>query len=127
MNVTRMALGVCLLAVLSAGTGRGQDADVKGGKDQPLLSRYPGAVIKEYQVFAFDELTLPLGKLKGGKPEKSQKLEGKITRIHYVAPVGRTVLEIYRNYESALKGGGFGVLFTCANNDGCGGDSVLLN
>ncbi|MGD1107477.1 MAG: DUF4892 domain-containing protein, partial [Terracidiphilus sp.] len=50
---------------------------------------------------------------------KNQHLEGKITRIVYVAPAGRTVLEVFRNYQAALKNGGFETLFTCGPQ-GCG-------
>ena len=55
---------------------------------------------------------------------KNQHLEGKITRIVYVAPAGRTVLEVFRNYQDALKKGGFETLFTCGPQ-GCG--STIAN
>ena len=48
---------------------------------------------------------------------KSQPLEGKITRIVYVAPEGRSVLEVFRNYQGALKKAGFETLFTCGPQD----------
>jgi outer membrane protein OmpA-like peptidoglycan-associated protein len=53
------------------------------------------------------------------QPAKSQHLEGKVTRIAYQAPNGRSSLEVYRNFESALKQAGFEVLFSCAEPD-CG-------
>jgi OOP family OmpA-OmpF porin len=94
---------------------------VEGSKDHPLVTRYPGSVIEEYRFGEFDELTLPLGKTNDdGVPTKSQHLEGKITRINYAAPAHRSILEIYRNYESALRNGGFEILFTCTNSEGCG-------
>jgi OOP family OmpA-OmpF porin len=114
-------LVACLLVGLSAPFAAAQQADVEGSKDHPLVSRYPGSVIEEYRFGEFDELTLPLGKTnENGVPAKSQRLEGKITRINYTAPTHRSILEIYRNYESALRNGGFEILFACANNDGCG-------
>ena len=58
------------------------------------------------------------------KITKNQHLEGKITRIVYVAPVGRTVLEVFRNYQAALKKAGFETLFTCGPQ-GCG--STIAN
>lgn len=58
---------------------------------------------------------------RGGKPEKSQPLEGKITHILYENPQGRSVLEVYRNYESTLRSAGFQVLFSCTSVDRCGG------
>jgi outer membrane protein OmpA-like peptidoglycan-associated protein len=90
------------------------------------VSRYPGSFISEYQFVEFDEFVLPLGKPKGdGTLDKSKHLEGKITRIVYDTPVGRSILEIYRNYESALKNGGFQVLFSCINTQGCGGGPTM--
>jgi outer membrane protein OmpA-like peptidoglycan-associated protein len=85
-----------------------------------LISRYPGSVITRYLTKEFDEFTLPLGEVvEAGKFSKSQSLEGKITRIVYLAPQGRTVLEVFRNYQGALKKAGFETLFICGPQ-GCG-------
>ena len=32
---------------------------------------------------------------------------------------GRSILEVYRNYESALRKAGFAILYECVNNEGC--------
>jgi hypothetical protein len=128
MNRQNLKLGVAVLfCVAAAAVGtRAQSKDVEGSKDHPLISRYPGSVIKEYRTAQFDEFTLPLGKVKDGAPVKSQHLEGKITYIYYATPPERSDLEVYRNYEGALKAAGFETLFTCARNDGCGiGDLTL--
>jgi outer membrane protein OmpA-like peptidoglycan-associated protein len=126
-NSGRIAI-IFSLSVLTAAIGTAQPpaADVEGSKDHPLVSRYPGLVITDYATTEFDEFSLPLGKVEEEKPSKSQHLEGKITRIEYAGPVGRSILEIYRNYESALKKAGFTTLFACANNDGCGNGAVAL-
>jgi flagellar motor protein MotB len=120
-------LTLCFLAAVTTVAAAAQAKDVAGSKDHPLVSRYPEAVITEYNVAAYDEFTLPLGKSTGGnKLAKSLPLEGKVTRIAYDVPAPRTVLEIYRNYESALLKGGFQILFSCVNNDGCGDSGPLL-
>ena len=49
-----------------------------------------------------------------GELEKSQRLEGKVTRIHYAIPQERSTLEVMRNYQEALQRAGFQSLFTCA-------------
>jgi len=82
-----------------------------------LISRYPGSVIKNYLTREFDEFTLPLSKATDQKFAKSQHLEGKVTRIVYAAPQGRSVLEVFRNYQGALKKAGFETLFTCGPQD----------
>jgi outer membrane protein OmpA-like peptidoglycan-associated protein len=102
-----------------AGRTAAQQQDMEGGKDHPLISRYPGTYIRNYLQKEFDEFELPLGKLTNEKPTKSQHLEGKITYIWYEAPRGRSQLEIFRNFDAALKQAGFETLFTCAR-DQCG-------
>jgi outer membrane protein OmpA-like peptidoglycan-associated protein len=126
-NSARITL-IVSLAILTAAIGIAQPpaTDVEGSKDHPLVSRYPGLVITDYATAEFDEFTLPLGKVEEEKPVKSQRVEGKITRIEYAAPARRSILEIYRNYESAIRKAGFNVLFTCVNNEGCGNGAVAL-
>jgi outer membrane protein OmpA-like peptidoglycan-associated protein len=109
-----------LLIGLSAPFAAGQDQDMEGSKDHPLISRYPGSYIKDYLTKEFDEFTLPLSKTNDQKFAKSQHLEGKITRIVYTPPPGRSVLEVFRNYQGALKKAGFETLFTCGPKD-CAG------
>jgi outer membrane protein OmpA-like peptidoglycan-associated protein len=118
--------GTCAVIIASATLCVAQvKPDVKGSKDHPLLSRYPNSSISEYSVAEFDEFTLPLGKSNAGKLIKSQQLEGKITRMVYNVPAGRSILEVYRNYESALKQGGFAVLYSCVGVQECGPGPVL--
>ena len=114
-----------LLIGLSTPFAAGQDQDVEGSSDHPLISRYPGSYIAKYLTKEFDEFALPLGPVNVENTiTKNQPLEGKITRIVYVAPAGRTVLEVFRNYQDALKKGGFETLFTCGPQ-GCG--STIAN
>jgi outer membrane protein OmpA-like peptidoglycan-associated protein len=120
-------MAACFLGMIAAQAGLAQTQDVEGSKDHPLVSRYPGSVIDHYSSTEFDEFTLPLGKLKDSVPEKSQHLEGKITRISYAVPAGRSILEVYRNYESALRKAGFAILYTCVNNEGCGNGTPTLH
>jgi len=120
------SVNACLLGLLLTAAGAAQQADVEGSSDHPLVSRYPGSIIDNYTVVAFDEFALPLGKLNEDLPAKSQTLEGKITKISYAVPAGRSILEVYRNYETAIKKGGFAILFSCVNNEGCGNGSPKL-
>jgi OOP family OmpA-OmpF porin len=115
---------VAALATLSTGLVLAQQKDVAGSKDHPLISRYPGSVITDYSVTAFDEYTLPLGKLQQDQWAKSQHLEGKLTRIHYETPAGRSPLEVSRNYQQAFDRSGFQTLFSCSGGEQCGGGAV---
>lgn len=119
----RRVFAACLLLGLSSSFAAGQNQDVEGSKDHPLISRYPSSVIGAYFHKEFDEFTLPLGKLADEKFTKSQHLEGKVTRIVYAVPEGRSVLEVFRNYQGALKKAGFETLFTCGPQDCSGSGS----
>ena len=104
-------------------------ADVPGSKDHPVVSRYAGSDILKYETKDFDSFSLPTGQVRDRRSgaSASQALEGRITRIHYRAPEGRSALEVFRNYEQSLKAGGFTALYQC-ENQACGNDfSYALN
>jgi OmpA-OmpF porin, OOP family len=100
------------------------------GRDHPLLKRYVGSIIVAYSQKEYDQYKLILGKAlnpslesSGGKQiEKQQPLEGKVTRITYFAPKGRSVLEVFRNYEQELKSKNAETLFTGAGPEELGYD-----
>jgi OOP family OmpA-OmpF porin len=90
--------------------------------EHPLVKKYPGSEVMGGQtsVREFDEFELIIGPIaKGGKPSKTQHLEGKIFTADYRNPANRSVLEIYRNYEQALQKAGFQTLYSC-NGTECG-------
>jgi len=91
-------------------------------KDHPLISRYPGsqiAYLPKSSVKEFDEIALPVAPYQNGKIAKTERLEGKVSRLIYDNPKGRSTLEIFRNYQQALAKGGFQTLFTCSDTE-CG-------
>ena len=104
-------------------------ADVPGSKDHPVVSRYAGSEILKYDVKDFDSFSLPTGQVRDRRSgaSSSQALEGRITRIQYRAPDGRSALEVFRNYQQSLQAGGFTSLYQC-ENQACGNDfSYALN
>lgn len=109
-------LGGVLLTILIAGSIFAQN-DEAGSKDHPLISRFPGSSILVFDMKNFDVYIAPLGKMEKGALKKSQKLEGKVTQITYAAPLESSILEIFRNYESALKNAGFVTLFNGKKNE----------
>jgi len=123
MNFIRRMSLVWVTIALAAVSAGAQDA--RGSKDHPMITRYPGSYIRDYVQKPYDEFTLPLGRADEGKFTKSQHLEGKTTRIRYDCPPGRSVLEVFRNYEGALKKAGFVTLFTCGPEQcGAGGGTM---
>ena len=122
-KVVGMIVASWLAAALSVTDARA--ADVEGGKDHPLITRYPGSQITEYNQQQYGECTLPLGAAQEDHFAKSKRLEGKLTRIHYQMPEGRSSLEVFRNYQGALTSGGFATLFTCGGGAQCGQGNPL--
>lgn len=99
-------------------------ADRRGSSDHPLLPRYEGATITAYDTAAFDAAKLAQTKI-FGRPEDDRPgtfliAEGRVTNISYDAPKGRSVLEIWRNYQALLKTAGFRTLYSCEQREACG-------
>jgi OmpA-OmpF porin, OOP family len=101
---------VCMLILLPI---LAQSQDLAHSQDHPLISRYPGQVITRFDVKEFDHYKLVLGVKKSGEPDQIQQVEGKVTRINYRNPQGRSTTEIIRNFENALRASGAQVLFSC--------------
>ncbi len=109
-------------------------SDIPNARDSPLLRRYEGSFIVDYGQKAFDELELPLSRLEEvrGKrdsnqnifyaPEHMLSLQGKLTRIVYIVPTGRSPVEVLSNYEEEAASNGGQTLFKCREQD-CGGDN----
>jgi len=96
--------------------------DVPGSKDHPIISRYPGSFIYHYEQKEFDEFEILLGPIKGSSDRdmqlaKKEKLEGKITKIQYQCPQNRSPLEVFKNYEEALKKAGFEVIYSARGRE----------
>lgn len=103
--------------------------DVAGGRDHPLVKRYEGSLLLAIEEKAYDEQLLALGPYRTGPDGKdafadSRTVEGKRSRRLYMAPDGRSSLEVFRNYEKALAEAGFAPLFSCAK-ESCGRDGRL--
>ncbi|OGR99316.1 MAG: hypothetical protein A2V88_03820 [Elusimicrobia bacterium RBG_16_66_12] len=106
-----LALGA-LLAALAA-----------TAQDHPLVPVYPGSKLDDRKAVAFDEFKFPAGKMWANKFTKELALEGKIERLKYKNPAERSTLELFRNYETALKQGGFQTLFSCSKEECGSGDT----
>ncbi len=125
MKLITQSMALLILALLIVPCTFAED--IAGSSDHPMVSRYDGSSITDYDFREFDEYEILLGKGKRDPDdpaskvaESSERLEGKITKISYYLPEDRSTLEVFRNYEDALKAAGFEILFTCSNND-CGG------
>jgi OOP family OmpA-OmpF porin len=122
---TRASLiGVIVAAVLLPPATAAAQPEAAGAKDFPLIKRYEGSRLIGYDSRAFDTFKLLLGKLKindKGQTEvdAAKEVEGRHTRLLYLAPLGRSSLEVFRNYETDLAAKGFNVLWKCSGEDEC--------
>lgn len=131
-------LKACVLSALAfGGTAFAADApiptkDIPGAKDSPTLKRYEGSYIISSAGFAYSDFKAPLSKLEETDrrdvnnntlfaPKQQQELEGRLTRLAYWIPDGRSPFEVMRNYQDELEAAGGEVLFSC-KAETCGGD-----
>lgn len=115
MRVEKTVLACLIGLLLFTPSIASAQKDVKGSSDHPLVGRFAGSAIWIYEAKDFDQYELPLGRLvfrdRTYRWTKSEKLEGKVTRITYLAPQKLSTLAIIRSHEEALKQAGFEVLF----------------
>lgn len=93
-------------------------APIASPQDHPLVSAYAGSTIDSRKVEEFGEYKLVTGRDAKGE-FTGENLKGKLTRIVYLNPAGRSTLEIFANYQKALAAAGFKTLYGCAL-DTCG-------
>ncbi|MHA7834081.1 MAG: OmpA family protein [Algiphilus sp.] len=82
-------------------------------KDHPLISSYPGAEIVKHEEAAHQSYRLITGVAADSLDFESVDLAGRLTRISYQNPTGRSTAELLANYEQAIAGAGGEILFTC--------------
>jgi OOP family OmpA-OmpF porin len=96
-------------------------ADVKGGTDHPVISRFTGSLLVGYGQQDWAATVLPgaggVSKTERNKFADPLQVEGKITRLFYVSPEGKTPLEVFRNQQQALTSAGFKPRFLCEVKD----------
>ncbi len=102
--------------------------DVSGSQDHPLIHRFAGSWLVGYQQIGFDATTVPSRFGLEGMNELINPLtvEGKITRLLYLAPPGKRPYEVQKNYVAALKVAGYKESLSCAGEDKCESTSYGL-
>jgi OmpA-OmpF porin, OOP family len=99
--------------------------DVPHSKDSPSVSRFAGSTIVAYQQVDYDEVALPMGPFQHSGFSQTLNAKGKVTRIVYASPTGKTAAEVFANFRDSLQGGGFRLLYRCtagtSSETACGG------
>lgn len=98
------------LTPISSALATPYDADRLGGKDHPVISRYAGSTLYLYGNDNYGSAKMLVADK--GKPV-AQAIDGKISNRIYFGPKGKSSLEIYRNYQTALTQAGFAVVYQC--------------
>ncbi len=113
MNSSTLRGALCALVVCAA-AGQAQagryDADRLGGADHPLVSRYAGSTLYFYGDEHYGSAPMLV---KARQDLKEEQLEGKVSNRLYWGPAGRSSLEIFRNYQAALRAAGFETVYQC--------------
>ena len=109
-------IGACSAGALAATAPAAAPTqiDAKGGHDHPLVRRFDGSWMVGYKASEWEQATFPTGMtVKDSKWVDPLTVEGRVTKAIYVAPAGKSPLEVFRNYEQALVGAGFQRRFSC--------------
>jgi OOP family OmpA-OmpF porin len=92
-------------------------------QDVPFVKPYPGSTLSgKVAVAQFQEYELLVGPLSAKTPS-IQKVGGRVTRMLLRGPKDRSLLEIFSNYDEALRKDGFTAIFKCARKE-CGSGPV---
>jgi outer membrane protein OmpA-like peptidoglycan-associated protein len=111
-----ISIAILLSVVVSTGAGAQRPAE----QGHPLIPPYPGSTAgPPAKTVEFDEFEIPIGPGTNKGFTKTEHVEGRMTSFYYGRPKDRSQLEIFRNYEEALKAAGFQTLFTCTGRE-CG-------
>ena len=107
-NVIRGCRTIALAATLLLSAGAAAEQEVPGAKDFPLIKRYEGS-----RLIGYDSRSVRYGQLSSASstlgdngqpaPDSVRQLEGRHTRLLYLAPQTRSSLEVFRNYETSFS------------------------
>ena len=82
--------------------------DAEGCKESPLVTRFPGGIINSCENKEFDQYDFPLGNDKDGNP-LTKHVEGEFHSWDIATHDGVSELQVFRNFQTALKTAGFTV------------------
>jgi outer membrane protein OmpA-like peptidoglycan-associated protein len=114
-----MAYQWLIVVLMTAFVGNIAPAVAAEVADHPLVTSYPGSEARNREAKDFDTYRLITGVKADSLDFESTSVEGRLTRIEYGNPKGRSVAEIFANYEQALKDAGLTELFRCVDKE-CG-------
>lgn len=84
--------------------------DAEGCKDSPLITRMPGSIINSCDNKEFEQAEMPAGKDADGNVV-NKTLEGEYHYWDMGTREGMSQIQVFRNFETALKQGGFSIVY----------------
>jgi OOP family OmpA-OmpF porin len=119
MITIKSAITIILFSVMSFSvTLFAQDeprTDAEGCKDSPLITRMPGSTINSCDNKEFEQTQMPSGKDADGAVVQ-KTLEGEFHSWDYATREGMSEIQIFRNFETALKQAGFKIVYEDSPN-----------
>lgn len=119
-----------LLGFLLTAPAHAQQRDGMGDSDYAAFERFPGSDITEHRLERNTVYNLALGRMQrvDGRvsPSRTERLQGRLTRVTYEIPSGFTAGEVYEYWRDQLLIGGQAVLFECQGR-GCGSSNFWAN
>lgn len=116
-RLSRLLAAALAITSLAATAAAPWFTEVPGGSDHPLVRRFAGSTLVGFKRVDWDQSQMPLSAREStdgrGQLLDKRVLEGKLTRLYYLAPEGKTPLEVHRNYASALQAAGLKTLYAC--------------
>lgn len=92
-------------------------ASVAAHAGHPLVTTYPGSVATREDAVDYAEYPRIIGARDGANV--TETVSGKLTRLAYRNPDGRSAQEIETNYREALVAAGLTIDYTCTGRDAC--------
>jgi OOP family OmpA-OmpF porin len=102
---------LCAGILLVAGNLRAQEVDAEGCKDSPLVTRFPGSIVHSCENKEFEQADFPLGNDKDGNA-LTKHVEGEYHYWDIGTREGTSEIQVFRNFQTALKTGGFTIDYT---------------
>jgi outer membrane protein OmpA-like peptidoglycan-associated protein len=117
IRIMKIVAFLAFFAVL----GFGQDAqdtpqDAEGCKDSPLVARFPGSHINSCDHKEFESVQMPVGKDSDGN-DITKAIEGEYFYWDIGTRDGISEIQLYRNFETALKRAGYQILYPGTPNN----------
>ena len=107
--VKKTALLPVLLALAFIPSTLSAQDDAEGCKDSPLVSRFPGGSIHSCENKEYEQLDVIVGKNDDGEIKKH--VEGDYHYWDYGTREGVSEIQVFRNFETALRAGGFHIVY----------------